>query len=157
MSRRQAGGQPDEELLARLRHVAAQADPAPAALLAAARAAFALREAGARVAGLVRDSAVDAPVLAVRGPGARMLSFDAAPATIECEVSPQPDGTREVSGQLAGAVAASVAAQVAGYPPAQAQLGAHGWFTVRGLPPGPLRLRIALAGGGAVVTSWTLV
>ena len=77
----------DDELIARLRRVAARADPVPEALLAAASAAFGLRELDVRVAELVRDSAVGASATAVRGLGARMLSFEAADAVIECEVT----------------------------------------------------------------------
>ena len=98
----------DDELIARLRRVAARADPVPEALLAAASAAFGLRELDVRVAELVRDSAVGASATAVRGLGARMLSFEAADAVIECEVTAR-GSRRDVIGQLVGAVAAAPA------------------------------------------------
>lgn len=149
----------DEDLIRRLRRIAAEADPVPDSLYMAARAAFALRDTDARVAELVRDSAMDAPLVAVRGPrdsDARMLSFEAAHTIIECEITVR-DGTRDISGQLSGGTAASVAAEVAGQPPASAEIRAHGFFTIRGLPPGPFRLKCQLADGAAIATSWTAV
>jgi hypothetical protein len=152
----------DDELIARLRRIAAHADPVPQSLLSAARAAFALRDIDARVAELVRDSLVDAPATPLRAGGtargeeARMLSFEAAGVAIECEVMAR-SGERDVRGQLSGAQAATVAAEVAGKPPVSVTVGAHGWFSVRGLPPGPFRLRCRLADGATLVTSWTSV
>jgi hypothetical protein len=150
---------PDEDLIRRLRRIAAEADPVPDSLYVAARAAFALRDLDARIAELVRDSVLDAPLIAVRaarGEDARMLSFEAGDTVIECEVTVR-GGTRDISGQVSGAVAASVAAEVAGQPPVPAQVRSHGFFAVTGLPPGPFRLTCQLAGGGTIATSWTPV
>ena len=152
----------DDELIARLRRIAAQADPVPQPLLSAARAAFALRDLDARVAELVRDSLVDAPATPVRaggtapGEAARMLSFEAAGTAIECEVMARA-GERDILGQFSGAQAATIAAEVPGKPPVSVTVGAHGWFTVRGLPSGPFRLRCQLTDGATLVTSWTSV
>lgn len=149
----------DEDLISRLRRIAAEADPVPESLYLAARAAFALRDVDARVAGLVRDSAMDEPLIAVRAPrdsGARMLSFEAGGTVIECEITAR-GGARDVSGQLSGGAAASVAAEVAGQPPVRAEVRAHGFFAVRGLPPGPFRLKCQLADGSMLATSWTPV
>jgi hypothetical protein len=154
-----------DELIARLRRIVATADPVPQPLLSVARAAFALRDIDARVAELVRDSLVDAPATPMRAGGAargedvRMLSFEAAGAAIECEVMAR-SGERDIRGQFSGAQAATVAtvaAEVAGKPPVSVTVGAHGWFTVRGLPSGPFRLRCQLADGATLVTSWTSV
>ena len=149
-------GQSDDELIARLRRIAAEADPVPEALLAAARAAIALRDLDARVAQLVRDSAVDAPATAIRGTGARMLSFEAGTTAIECEVTGHT-GQRDVTGQLVGGKVASLEAQVAGQPAVSVNVGAHGWFAVRRLPAGPFRLKLRMADGATLVTSWTSV
>lgn len=151
----------DGELIARLRRVAARADPVPEALLGAARAALGLRELDARVAELVRDSAVDAAATAVRGPGARLLSFEApsaqaGDAVIECEVTAR-GARRDLVGQLVGAVAAVVQVQVAGAEPVDTGVDEHGRFAVSGLPAGPLRLRCPLADGSTLMTSWTAV
>jgi hypothetical protein len=147
---------PDEELIARLRQVVRLADPVPATLIAAARAAFALRDADARIAELVRDSVLDAPLAAVRGDDVRMLSFEAGGTAIECEVTARADG-RDVHGQLSGAAATSVEAQVPSRQPVGADVQPHGFFSVRGLPPGPFRLRCRLTDGATIVTSWLSV
>lgn len=156
-----SGGQPpeaaDDEFIAHLRRIAVRADPVPEALLAAARAAFGLREVDVRVAELVRDSAVGAPATAVRGPGARLLSFEAADAVIECEVTAH-GSRRDLVGQLVGAVAAAaVQVQVAGADAVDAGVDEHGRFAVSGLPAGLLRLRCPLADGSTLTTSWTAV
>ncbi len=150
---------PDEDLIRRLRRVAAEADPIPDSLYMAARAAFALRDLDARVAELVRDSAMDAPLIAVRASraeDARMLSFETGDTVIECEITVRA-GARDISGQLSGGTATSVIAEVAGQPPVRAQVRAHGFFAVRGLPPGPFRLKCQLADGATIATSWTPV
>lgn len=146
----------DEELMDRLRRITAAADPVPEAVMTAARAAFGLRDLDARVAELVRDSEVDAPLMAVRGTEARMLSYEAGGTTIECEVMTRA-GQRNVSGQLSGGVASAVEAQVPGGPPMSVAVSAHGWFTVHGLPSGPFRLRCRMTDGGTIVTAWTSV
>jgi hypothetical protein len=146
----------DDELLARLRRIAARADPVPEGLLAAARAAFGLRELDVRVAELVRDSGVGVPATAVRGLGARLLSFEAADAVIECEVTAR-GGRRDVIGQLVGAVAAAVQAQVAGAGAVDARVDDHGRFSISELPAGLFRLRCSLADGTMLMTSWTTV
>lgn len=146
----------DDELIARLRGVAVRVDPVPEALLSAASAAFGLRELDVRVAELVRDSAVGASATAVRGLGARMLSFEAADAVIECEVTARGH-RRDLIGQLVGAVAAAVRVQVAGAGTVDAPVDDQGRFSARDLPAGPFRLRCSLADGSTLMTSWTSV
>jgi hypothetical protein len=148
----------DDDLIERLRRIAAQADPVPPGLLDAARAAFGMRDIDARVAELVRDSAVDAPATSLRGDGPRLLSFEAGEAVIECEVTGR-GGRRDVVGQLVGAAADELEAQVAGNPAATpaVRVSEHGVFAVRGLPAGPFRLRCRLADGTTLVTSWASI
>jgi hypothetical protein len=146
----------DDELIARLRRIAVRADPVPEPLLSAASAAFALRELDARVAELVRDSAVGASATAVRGLGARMLSFEAADAVIECEVTARGP-RRDVIGQLVGAVAAALQVQVAGTRTVDVPVDDQGRFSASDLPAGPFRLRCSLADGSKLMTSWTAV
>jgi hypothetical protein len=146
----------DDELMARLSEIASIADPVPEALLSAARAAFALRDLDARVAELIRDSAIDASATAVRGPGPRMLSFESGEMAIECEVTPDA-ARRDIFGQLVGGRAPTVDAQVPGQQPVTVPVDADGCFSVRGLPPGPARLRAHLADGTTLVTSWTVI
>ena len=153
-------GQPpdaaDDQLVADLRRIAARADPVPEALLTAARAAFGLRELDARVAELVRDSAVGASATAVRGPGARMLSFETADTVIECQVTARGH-RRDVIGQLVGAVGALLQVQVAGARAVDVPVDDRGRFSVGDLPAGPFRLRFSLADGSTLLTSWTAV
>lgn len=146
----------DDDLMARLRGIAARADPVPEALLVAASAAFGLREIDVRVAELLRDSESDAPAVAVRGPGPRLLSFEAADVVIECEVTAR-GAQRDVIGQLVGAVATLLQAQVAGTAAVDATPDAHGRFSARDLPAGLFQLRCSLADGTTLVTSWTAV
>jgi hypothetical protein len=162
----------DDDLIRRLRRIAAEADAVPGALLDAARAAFGLRDLDSRVAELVRDTAVDAPATAVRGDGPRLLSFEAGRAVIECEVTARGE-QRDLIGQLVGGELArgplpgasaagrrpAMEAQLAGNPSATVAVSVseRGVFTVRGLPAGPFRLRFRLADGSTLVTSWTSV
>jgi hypothetical protein len=146
----------DDELIGHLRRIAARADPVPEALYGAARAAFGLRELDVRVAELVRDSAVGASATAVRGLGARLLSFEAADVVIECEVTAR-GSRRDIIGQLIGALAAAVQAQVAGAAAVDVRADEHGRFAVSDLPAGLFRLRCSLADGTTLMTSWTTV
>ncbi len=146
----------DDELMAWLSELAAVANPVPESLLSAARAAYGLRDIDARVAELVRDSTVDVPATAVRGPGPRMLSFEAGDVAVECEVTPHESG-RDVLGQLVGGTASAVDAQVAGQDAVTVPIDADGCFGVRGLPAGPVRLRCHMADGTIVVTSWAVL
>src|SRR5712664_1924300 len=100
----------DDDLIQRLRRIAAEADPVPPALLDAARSAFGMRDLDARVADLVRDSAVDIPATSLRGDGPRLLSFEAGGTVIECEVTTRGD-QRDVIGQLIGEAADALEAQ----------------------------------------------
>jgi hypothetical protein len=158
-------GQPleaaDDQLIAHLRRIAADADPVPRALLAAARAAFGLRELDVQVAELVRDSAVGASATAVRGPGPRLLSFEvpssqAVDAVIECEVTARGP-RRDVIGQLVGVAAAALRVQVAEAGPVDVRVDDHGRFSVSDLPGGLFQLRCSLADGSTLMTSWTAI
>jgi hypothetical protein len=158
----------DDDLVAWLSQLAAAADPVPESLLGAARDAFGLREFDARVAELIRDSAVDVPATAVRGPGPRMLSFESAGLAVECEVTPH-DTRRDIFCQLVGGHASAVAVQVAGQAAGQVAgqaagqvavtvgLDTDGCFGVRDLPAGPVRLRCHLTDGTTLVTSWAII
>jgi hypothetical protein len=155
MSGHQPDDAADDELIARLSQIAAQADPVPEALFAAARTAFGLRDLDARVAELVHDSAVDPPATLVRGPDARLLSFEADDIAIECEVIVR--GTRrDIIGQLVGGTATALQVRTPGAA-VDIHVEEHGRFSVRDLPVGPFRLWCSLADGTTLVTSWTMV
>jgi len=143
----------DDRLVARLRRIAGQLDPVPDLVSQAARSAFGLRELDARLAELVHDSAVDAPAAAVRGPGPRVLSFEAGGVVVECEVTAR-ESRRDITGQLVGDHASQVEARVPGAAAVTAPVDDLGWFSLHDLPAGLVQLRCQLAGGATIVTSW---
>jgi hypothetical protein len=157
-------GQPhdDDVLVGQLRRIAALADPVPDMLAQATRAAFGLRDLDARVAELVRDSAVDAPATAVRGFAPRLLSFETGDIAVECEVTTR-ESRRDLIGQIVGADVSLVDALVAGADvtgtdaAVSAGVDEHGRFSVRDLPAGLVQLRCRLADGTTVATSWAAI
>jgi hypothetical protein len=139
-----------------LNQLAARVDSVPERLLSAARDAFGLREFGARVAELVRDSAFDLAAAAVRRPGSRMLSFESGDVAVECEITAHAS-RRDIFGRFVGGNPSVVDAQVAGQAPITVPVDADGCFGVRGLLPGPVRLRCHLTDGSLLVTSWAVI
>lgn len=165
----QATEQPDDEaLLGALRRVAAEADPVPDDVLAAARAAILTRDLDSELARLVGDSGGIADPVgegavfeAVRTAsaaglaGTRLLSFSGGGVQIDLEVSREGDRVSLV-GQLTGASAEGCALEHAG--------GAHpvdlddlGRFLVSAEVRGPVRLRCRSLAGTAVKTAWVTI
>jgi hypothetical protein len=149
--------EPDEhdELLARLKAIAARVDPVPPHVLAAARASATWQTIDAELAMLVYDSVVDGELVGVRGGGARQLTFESAEASLEVEVAAGP---RRLNGQLV--------------PPREADIEVRhpgGSFTVRSdvlghfkvdiLPAGPVSFGFQAGGPGshATHTDWVLL
>ena len=127
----------------------------PAAVTESALAALTTRTLDAELAELVEDSAFGTST-AVRDGGSdtRMLSFESAGVTVELQV--RADGaTRAMRGLVAGA-AGEVTAQTQDAE-RTAVADAGGWFSLDGLRPGPVRLRMRAAGGASVVTSWVSI
>ncbi len=144
------------ELLDRVRRVVEEADPVPAAVLAAARAAFDLRTLDADLAELVADSRDSAAL--VRGPsGRRQLAFAAGAVTLDVEVT--ADGSRRRLLGFAEGTSGPVTAQSSrvGVDPVTVSLDEAGRFLVDGLPAGPTRLSCPGAGGRPVVTAWAVL
>jgi hypothetical protein len=81
----------DDLLLSRLREIFGRADPAPPAVLSAARDCLGWRDLDAALARLTADSLLSAA--GVRGGSARLLSYEAGEFMIEIQAS-------EVSGRL---------------------------------------------------------
>ena len=141
-------------LEARLRGLASTADPVPDLVLESARAAFTLRTLDAELAELVHDSAIDADLVLVRGPGdsdVRMLSFEHGSVAVDLQVSETPAG-RELLGLVTGAVG-DVEVEQAGRRTTVA-LDEAGRFVLEGLAAGPLRLHLRAEDGTSVETSW---
>lgn len=150
----------DEMLIDRLRRVAAEVDPTPDTVFAAARAAIETRDLDARLAWLVVDSAEAGTGLeAVRGqdpPGGaeeRLLLYDGGGVQVDLAVRAE-SGTLSVVGRLAGAVLDSAALERSGGRTEPLELDELGRFSAARLPSGPLRLRCRARSGDPVVTTW---
>jgi hypothetical protein len=143
----------DASLLAGLREAAEEADPTPEVVLAAARAAFALRRLDAELAELVRDSADErAELIAVRGDGdVRLISFETGPVAVELQVT-QRGPMRDLVAQISGAEVALATVETPGLRHDVAL--ADGVVTADGVPAGLLRLHVRTAEGHDLVTSW---
>lgn len=145
----------DDELERRLRALATEADPPPALVVDAAKAAFALRDLDAELAVLVADSAVDDPAVLTRAvvSDVRMLSFECGDVAVELDVETDPLSRRvRLSGLAVGAVGAVVL--VRSDARISADLAGDGRFVVENVAPGPLRLELTTPDGRRVTTSW---
>lgn len=145
-----------DQLTERLRAVGNRVDPVPAAVSAAARAAFAWRAIDVELAELTYDSVVDEAALAgVRGRGGtRQLTFEAPGLTVEVEVG-AADGLHLV-GQLVPAHAGTVEVRHGGGSQTVV-VDDLGRFTTDRLPAGPLSLRCSAAAAAPVDTEWVAV
>jgi len=148
---------PDDELEAELRRLAADREPVPAQLVQAALDAFGWRDIDAELAELVYDSLVDADQASlVRGPAdQRLVSFAVGGMTIDVEVTSAGSG-RSVMGQIAPPQRAMVDIR---YPrdTVTVETDELGRFESGPLPPGPASLRLRPPPGGegpAIVTDW---
>jgi hypothetical protein len=149
--------EPDDELEAELRRLAADREPVPAELVQAALDAFGWRDIDAELAELVYDSLVDADEASlVRGsPGQRLVSFAVGGITIDLEVTGAGPG-RSVMGQIVPPQCAMV--DIRG-PQDTVTVAADelGRFQSGPVPPGPASLRLRPPPGGdgpAIVTDW---
>jgi len=148
---------PDDELEAELRRLAADREPVPAQLVQAALDAFGWRDIDAELAELVYDSLVDADQASlVRGPAdQRLVSFAVGGLTIDVEVTSAGSG-RSVMGQIAPPQRATVDIR---HPrdTVTVETDELGRFESGPLPPGPASLRLRPPPGGegpAIVTDW---
>jgi hypothetical protein len=149
---------PEDQLEARLRAIAVEADPTPEHVVDAARAAFALRDLDAELAALVADSAVDTPAVLTRAVVAdvRMLSFECGSVTVELDVETDPV-TQELTlnGLAVGAIGDVVVVRTDSRE--AVALTADGRFRAGSVVPGPLRLELTTGDGRRVTTSWITV
>ena len=149
--------EPDDELEAELRRLAADQEPVPAELVQAAVDAFGWRNIDAELAELVYDSLIDADEASlVRGSsGQRLVSFAVGGITIDVEVTSTGPG-RAVTGQIAPPQRAVVDIRYR-QDTVTVEADELGRFRSGPLPPGPasLRLRPPPDGDGpAIVTDW---
>ena len=135
----------DERLLARLRDTAAQYDPVPEHVLAAARAALGTRRLDEELAALVADSALADAGVRAEAPAVRLLTFESAEVSLELQVEYRDDRVA-VRGLVTGATGEAVV-EVAGE--RHAVPIDDGWFAVTGLPRGATRVTVP-----GTTTSW---
>jgi hypothetical protein len=141
---------PDDQLLERLRAVAAEADPVPAHVDEAASAALSTRHLD-ELARLLADSDEGAAVLTRGEPGAiRLLSFGTDQVAVELQVVIERDSAT-LRGLLTGAPG-PVLVEVRGGGTVSAEVDEDGYFTVSGLPTALVRLR-----AGGTTTEWVSI
>jgi hypothetical protein len=147
----------DDDLLAGLRRLAALADPVPAHVRAAARAAFETRDLDARLAELIADSAAEADFEPVRqATDERLLSFAADGTQVELTVRAEGAGWT-MMGQIFGPGTRQAAVETGPRAGTPLDVDDLGRFVATGLRSGPVRLRCGLPGGGSLVTSWVML
>ncbi|WP_232664637.1 carboxypeptidase-like regulatory domain-containing protein [Pseudonocardia sp. TRM90224] len=144
----------DDDLIERLRRIAAEADPPPGIVGAAARAALATRRLDDELAELVLDSAHEPELVRAAGDDVRMLTFEAGDVAVELQVQAQlhEAGRLAMRGLVTGPVAGLTVETPGGE--RTADLDADGWFAVEDLPPGPTRLRLTRPDAPAVTSAW---
>jgi hypothetical protein len=148
----------DDALVARLRRLAAEADPMPDEVRAAALLALATRDLDGELAQLIGDSLETEAFEAVRAdPGAgRLLTFAGGGVQVDLEVAASGPQVSLI-GQLTGADRAGCALERAGGPTEPLDVDDLGRFLAGPLDRGPIRLRLRSAAGAPVLTAWVTV
>ncbi|MFC0529410.1 hypothetical protein [Phytohabitans kaempferiae] len=147
----------DDALMADLRRIAAEVDPVPPGVIAAARAAIATRHLDHELATLLADSAdVDAGLLfeTVRGPGteSRLLTYEGGGVQVDVDLGRSGSGLR-VIGQFTDEVT-DCAVEGGDGGRVEVDVDELGRFVVDLVPAGPIRLRYRGEGGHLVRTAW---
>lgn len=144
----------DDELMAGVRGAFETLDPVPADVLAAARAAIALRVPSATLAELSHDRA-GRTAAGVRGTAGRVLTFTRPGGSVEVEVAAH-GRNRELTGRLVPPAAALVRVRHRDLPPDEITARAEpaGLFCVPDVPAGLVSLVFQLDDGTSIVTSW---
>jgi len=143
-----------DELVATVGRVMTMADPVPASVVDAAKAAFIWRTIDAELAELTSDSLL--ATAAVRSDtGPRLLTFEAADLEVEVEVA-DLGSARRLIGQLVPTTAARIVVRWAG--------GSHevhaddiGRFVTSDVPAGAISLVITRPDLPTVVTAWVSI
>jgi hypothetical protein len=143
----------DDALLRQLGAVLDRLDPVPPEVAVEAAGLFGLRRLDEELAELVRDSTEEGrQLLAVRGQGeVRLISFETGPVTVELQVT-ERGRTRDLVAQVSGAAVVKAEVETAAgrrEVPLEESL-----FQADDVPAGLLRLRLQLAAGRDLVTSW---
>ncbi len=144
-----------DEVLARLKALAAALDPVPARVVEAARRSFTWQSIDSELAELVYDSVVDEELVGVRGGGARQLTFEAPGVTVELEVA---SGSGRINGQLVPPTEADVEVR---HPNGSQMVRCDrlGHFRADGVPSGPISVRCRTGGaaGRTAHTDWVIL
>ncbi len=150
----------DDALLEWLRRVAAEADPVPEDIGAAARAAIMLHDLDGQLAELIADSAGTTPDLeyetvrrAADTTADRLLSFEGGGVRVDLEVVPGDDGLTVV-GQLVGASPEGCELEYGDGRRETVDLDELGRFLLDRSQGGPVRIRCSSVNGSPIVTSW---
>jgi len=147
--------QPFEPLLAELRDVAELADPVPAAVVTAAKAALTWRTVDAELAELTADSSL-APAGVRAAQAARLLTFEGPGVEIEVEIV-ETGPTRRLTGQVVPVTPAGVTIRW-GAGVVDVTADDLGRFTATDVPAGSVRLEVRRADDRhPVVTSWVSI
>jgi hypothetical protein len=153
----------DDELVDVLRRLAAEADPMPEDVAAAARAAIHTRDLDHQLAQLIADSAADVseheekpgfePVRNGSGESRRLLTFAGGDVQVDLEVSDHGDRL-DLIGQFTGASTEGCALEYAGGTRQVLDVDSLGRFLVNGVERGPVRARFRSAAGAPMTTAW---
>lgn len=136
----------DDELLERLRGLAAVHDPVPAHVLGAAKAAFTMRTLDDELADLLFDSLLDEALVGLRGATARQLTFGVGDLAIDLDLD-----DAGLVGQLSPAALVPVELQTLEDSTLTETDELGRFFLPR--PEGPFRLRVGVD-GRHVTTEW---
>jgi len=155
----------DEDLVTDLRRLAAEVDPVPGEVLAAAHAAIGTRDLDRELAELVADSAAaDDPASAfepVRNGATgtqyrRLLSFARDDIQVDLEVSEHGDRI-DLIGQFSGASTQDCALEYADGANQELDVDGLGRFLVSGVRRGALRARFSTVAGARMATAWVTI
>jgi hypothetical protein len=144
----------DEELLDDLAAAMRDVDPTAQRVAAAAEGLYSWRTVDQELflASLSFDSSAHA-TSPVRGDAgdARVLVFDAAPLSVELEVTAD-----RITGQIIPPSPGEIVVEADGGPPVRLTADEHGFFVVTGLPTGRIRVRCDTT-TSRVVTDWVVL
>jgi hypothetical protein len=160
---------PEDPLLERLRAIAAEVDPVPEYVLAAANAALSTLDLDGELAVLIADSSATEPDLAGAGvgyepvragaPGAgasRLLTFAGGGVQVDIEVNQHGDRL-DLFGQFTGASLDDCVLEHATTGPRLLEVDSLGRFIISDARRGPMRARCRSATGARVLTAWVSI
>jgi len=154
----------EEPLVTDLRRLAAEVDPVPETVLAAAYAAIGTRDLDRELAELVADSAADDAAAAfetVRNGATgtqyrRLLSFAHDDVQVDLEVSDHGDRV-DLIGQFIGASTQDCALEYADGVNHALDVDGLGRFLVSGVRRGAVRARFSTVAGARMATAWVTI